>query len=471
LLSLRRPLLFVLGSRLWTRRGLVFVTLAALAVRLVWNLAVHRPLDFAFSDMAGYLERANLMLDKPATRGPWLTLFPFGTHYLVFAVKVVFGRNNRAAIGVAFAVVGALAVAYTYATAGRLSLRPAARRLAGVVLIFYYPWISFGGYVLSEMPFALCVAGAAFHGLRLRDQGRRRDAWWLGVFFAAGAAVRPQILAVAVLLLLHALVRRGAWRRLTVGLAARAAIPIAVVLVFSAIRIHRHNDTWGVVSTNGPLNTVFGRCHNVALAARALDGTGFFGPPPFAALRLYERAHKGTFFKLDPAMGDNLTIQGGHMWDAEPNEDIARACVAKTGTLRQLRYAVTHVAMLWAFNIPWPDQGQKHPWYLFMKLASLGHNVLILPAAVPAMLVAFQRRRARWMIVTIPVLSVVALAVVYFGDTRFRVPYDGLLVVLAALSYQELGLRVRRAIERLRGAAHKRGRSAAGNGASSASRP
>src|SRR5262249_14274798 len=38
------------------RRDLVVVVLAALAVRLVWNLVVHKPLDYAFADMAGYLE-------------------------------------------------------------------------------------------------------------------------------------------------------------------------------------------------------------------------------------------------------------------------------------------------------------------------------------------------------------------------------------------------------------------------------
>ena len=415
-------------------------------MRLGWNLAVHRPLDFAFSDMKGYLDRADLLLDDPGKKAPWLTFFPFGTHVFIFAVKLLFGRDDAAAIGAAFAAVGALAVAYTYATAERLSLRPMARHVAGVVLIFYYPWISFGGYALSEMPFALCVAGAAFHSLRLCDRGRPGDAWWLGVFLAMGAAVRPQILAAAVLLLLHALLRHSAWKRLTVGLAARAAIPVAVVLGLSAMRIHAYNDTWGLVSTNGPLNTVFGRCHNLSLAARAIDAKASFSPPSLAALRQYEKHHPDALFKLDPAIAENLTLSG-HIWDAAPNLELAKDCVERTGPVRQLRYAVTHVVMLWAYNIPWPDQGQRPPWHSLMQLGSLAHGFFILPAAVPAMLLAFRRRHARWMLLTLHVLSVIAVAVIYFGDTRLRVPYDGLLIVLAMLSYQALGLAVVRGSE------------------------
>ena len=46
-------------------RALFVITLLALIVRLVWNLAFHNPLDFAYSDMGGYLGRANEMLDRP----------------------------------------------------------------------------------------------------------------------------------------------------------------------------------------------------------------------------------------------------------------------------------------------------------------------------------------------------------------------------------------------------------------------
>src|SRR5258708_4613262 len=62
LLGRRRPMSTWssrLSFALRKNRGLVVVVLAALCVRLVWNLAIHPPADFAVSDMAGYLKRAD----------------------------------------------------------------------------------------------------------------------------------------------------------------------------------------------------------------------------------------------------------------------------------------------------------------------------------------------------------------------------------------------------------------------------
>src|SRR5262249_6569431 len=159
----------------------------------------------AFSDMGGYLDRANAILDDKwhapplhahpklvdyfdwvagrvfGKKAPHLTLYPPGTHAFVAVVKLLFGKTSRVAIGVTFALLGTLAVSYSYATAARFSPNPRVRRVVAVILVLYYPWISLGGYALSETPFTLCVAASAYHGLALADRGRRRDAWLLGL--------------------------------------------------------------------------------------------------------------------------------------------------------------------------------------------------------------------------------------------------------------------------------------------------
>jgi Dolichyl-phosphate-mannose-protein mannosyltransferase len=436
---LRSSLFFFRLGAWWSKRwGLVLVTLAALAMRLWWNLRVHRPLDFVYSDMAAYLDRADAMLDGSGAASPALTLFPYGTHFFVFLVKRVFGRDDATAIGVAFAVLGALAVAYTYATAARLSERAWVRRGVGVGLVFYYPWISLGGYVLSEIPFALCVAGSAFHGLRLADRGRRWDAWLLGLFLGAGAAVRPQILLAAALLLVHLALRRRAWKHFTAGLAARVATPLAIVLALSALRFHHHTGGWGLVSSNGPLNTVFARCHNLTLFARAPDVDSYFSPPSLRALRDHEKQGGEPLFTLDPAFGEELTIEG-HLWDAEPNRRLAERCVARTGWLRQAEHAAGHVALLWVYNSIWPDQGQRRVWRDPMRIACALHAYVILPPAALGLLLALRRRRARSLVLAVHVYGVVFLAMLYFGDTRYRAPYDGLLILFALQTYAELG--------------------------------
>jgi hypothetical protein len=446
---LRPPLLFWLATWLRKRWGLLFVTLATLAVRLVWNLRIHRLRDFAYSDMAGYLDRAHFMTDKPDLKGPWLALYPYGTHFFIYAVNVVFGRNNDTAVEVAYAVVGALAVAYTYATAEIYVTRRWARVVIGLVLITYYPWISFGGYALSEMPFTLCLAGAAYHGLRLADRGRRRDAWWLGVFLAAGIAVRPQMLLAVVFLAAHHVLRRSTWRGFTATHLVRVGLPIAIILAASAWRLHDHMGYYGLGATNGPLNFVFGRCHNTGLEAVAPDSRGFFGPPSLAALGAHQKQDKHAIMRLDPVFGEKLTIQG-HMWDPAPNYEMAARCVRKTGLLGQVRFALTHVVLLWGYNIPWPDQGQKPTWQRPMLIWCDAHNIVLLAPAAVAMLLAFTRRRARSMLLALHVWGVVLMAMLYFGDTRYRTPYDGLIALLALQTYVEIAPWLRRGWERVR---------------------
>jgi Dolichyl-phosphate-mannose-protein mannosyltransferase len=497
-LALVRRFFFRLGARLRPHWGLVFVTLLALAVRLVWDLEIHRPLDFAFSDMGGYLDRANEMIDRPWVPAPYLTLYPWGTHAFIWLVKLVFGRNNGAALGAAFAVVGALAVGYGYALAARFAPRPRVRHVVGFILVFYYPWISLCGYALSELPFLLCVSASTFHALRLADRGRAGDGWWLGIWLALGAAVRPQILVAAVFLAIHFVLRRRAWKGFRPGLAVRAALPLALVLAFSSARIHWHTlgeggdpptraaraarsavldpkagaarsfvaslapsawrmGEWGLVSKNGPLNAVFGRCHNTGLNASTKGSRGFFGPPAFGALLGYAKDHPHPFFTLDPAFGESLTIEG-HMWDAEPNRKLAAQCVKKTGWWRQVKYMATHVVLLWGYNIIWPDLGQKLAFRLPMAVFCVAHASVILPPAALAMLAAFRRRRARTMLLALQVWSVVLTSMLYFGDTRYRAPYDGVLTVLAVATLPGVWRALRRAFERVRWALRRRPR-------------
>jgi hypothetical protein len=481
---LRPPIFLALRALLQRSRGLIWVTLAALAVRLVWNLKFHNPVNFAYSDMGGYLDRANTILDDKwkapplpphphvadvfdyvfsrliGAKAPYLTLYPHGTHVFLYVVKRLFGRANATAIGASFAVLGTVAVSYTYATAARFSQSAAVRRVVAFILIFYYPWISLGGYALSETPFTTCVAATAFHGLRLADRGRKVDAWMLGLWIGLGAIVRPQMLVAAVFLGVLFLVRRRVWRGFTPGLVWRAAAPLAILLGLSAGRLYYHvnHDHLGLISQNGPLNFVFGRCHNTGLNAKAKDGSGFFGPPALGSLLAWEKAHPNPIFSLDPAMGVTLTFSG-HMWDAEPTYKLARECVQKTGPWRQVKYAVTHVILLWGYNSIWPDMGQKK-YQLAMDVACALHSAVILPPAALALLLAFRKRRARSMLLALHVWSLVLTSMLYFGDTRYRAPYDGILVVLAVVMYGEIFAAVRRGWRALRERRHQRARRA-----------
>ncbi|APR84349.1 Hypothetical protein A7982_09698 [Minicystis rosea] len=458
-------------------RGLLFVTVLALIVRLVWNLAIHNPVDYAYSDMGGYIGRADEMITRPwlplkpgpaphfrfgeivdwvaprlfGPKLPYLTLYPYGTHGYIGLVKAIFGKTNRVAIGSSLALLGALAVGFTYATAARFTPRRRVRWWVAFVMIFYYPWISLGGYALSEGPFILCISAVAFYGLRLADEGRYRDAWLLGIWLSLGTIVRPQVLVSVGFLGLLFLVRRRTFRHFKLGLGVAAALPLVLTMALSAWRIHWHMgtkvDADHLISTNGPLNRVFGRCHCAGLNAHARDGKGFFGPPAFGALLHYEKEHPKPLFRLDPIMGETVTFNG-HMWDAEPTNKLAQDCVKKTGPWRQVKYAVTHVVLLWGYNIIWPDMGGK--WRYPMTAWCVAHSVLIMPPAIIALVLAFRRRRARSMLLGLHILSLMVTSMLYFGDTRYRAPYDGILTILALALVPEIVRGIRRIWERIR---------------------
>jgi hypothetical protein len=418
-------------------------TLAALLVRLVWNLLVHKPLDFAYSDMGGYLERAQTSIDHPGEKFGYFTLFPWGTHVFLALLKRAFGAASGTAIGVAYAAVGAGAVGFTVQLARRLTRSVWIARAVGAVLVVYYPWISLGGYTLSEPPFSFFFAATAYYGLCVADRGRPRDAWLFGISIALAAIFRPQVLVALPLYALHFVFRRQAWRRFSPRLLVGASVPLALALALSVWRMEHHTGRFGLISNNGPVNYAFGRCHALVISSVAPDRKSSYAPTSLGALANYEKAHPDSWIKLHPAMDTKLTFQG-HMWDAEPIYRLASECVKKAGPVRQIEFALTHVVLLWGYNIIWPDQSQRPEFRRPMEVYSTLHGVLVLPAAAVALALAFRRRHARVMLAALHVYALLGVAMLYFGDARLRAPYDGILVLLAATTYAAAYRAIRR---------------------------
>lgn len=430
--------------RRWLARHdlLIAVTIIALAVRLVWNLEIHPPSEYVYSDMAGYVGRADRLVDAPLARRPDEAFFPFGAHYLLAAVKAVFGKGNHAATAVYQAVIGALTVTFMTAMAQRLAgcarHAPRARGrmipgIVGVVGALYYPLVSYGGYHLSETPYAFFLSASALLTLRLAGDGRRGDAWLLGLTLGLGATVRPQILMSLPFLGALWLFRRRELRRVRLGLLLRAAIPLGLVLALSAARAHYHTGRYSVVAQNGAINRVFGRCHNV----KTEGARTWFGPPPFGALLEYQRRHPDTLVKLDPAMGLVLKVKG-YLWEEHKLHALAESCIRKTGWLKQAEYAGVHAVLLWGYNTAWPDSAQKQ-FGPIMRAWNIGAMILLLPPLCAAFFLGLRRRFARHGLLGAHLPALAAVAALYFGDTRFRTPYDAIFLVLAIDMYARLG--------------------------------
>lgn len=423
--------------------GVALVFAIALAIRAVYNLAFHPPLEFTNSDMGGYLRRAARVFEKPDEIDPWLTFFPFGTHGFVAIVQRVFGKDDGVAMGLAFALCGAGAVTYAFAFVRRLApTRTILHWVFAALASLHVPHVMLGSFVLSEAPFSLALMATAFYALRLDDEARWSDALLLGIAASLGLILRPQILLS--LLILGAVIAARGFRRSTGGPrpalvdeserrpprvrlihVALVAIPLAVTAAYSAHRVHRHIGRYELVSTNGDFNQVFGRCH--ASKLESAERKGVFELPPFKSLELYESKYGlRPVLPLDPAFEPTLRLDGP-VWDEAAAKRLAAQCREKTGTWRQIKYAASHVILLWEYNVPWPTKG-------FVPSLAGGAMWFWLPGLLVMPFLALARFRSREIFVGAHTLALLVIAIVYFGDTRLRVPYD-FFIVWAALSF------------------------------------
>lgn len=485
--------------------------LLAFVTRIVWSAVVHPPRNYVFSDMHGYFDRADDFVKQPLLGAyDYLAFYPWGTHAYLGLVKLLFTtpatcpRNVKDAVAaagclpmdVAMGVLGAIGVVYTTLIARRLTQRTedhaqTGRRrwvyvVIGLATIFYYPLLAQGGYYLSETPFFACLAAATFHSLRLADEGKTRDAVLFGVFVGLGAWVRPQILMSVVFVGVFWLFRRRQLPGITFKKLVIAAVPIALMLVFSAVRTTRHarmddRREFALVSTNDALNWAFGRCHPISIEARTRNYRSAFGPPSLGSLyfgaRELRRKKQPVLLELAPAFPDDpacdvnkrhrsrkepsepcLLIEG-KMWSRGVLGALAERCVEKTGLGRQAYYAMTHVLLNFGFNHTWPDFGQRlrvTP-VLGLKIPSGGpimkgyqlwFGVTVMPFAVIACVLAFLRSRARDGLLAMHFWAATVVAAMYFGETRLRTPYDFLFLILGIDLMSRIARRVGRKLAR-----------------------
>lgn len=412
--------------------------IAALVVRLHWNLEVHPPGDYVYSDMHGYVSRSHHLLRDPWGVREYDAFFPFGTHWMLAGIQWLFGKNNFEIIGIIYAIIGSIGVAQCYAIARRASRHAWVAPLAGSFAVFYYPQLSLGGYILSEIPYSIFLMGALLFALRLVDHGRHRDAWGMGLCAGVGAWFRPQLLLSAAAVGLFWLARRKSMPKLRFVHLIQSAIPLLLCLAAASAHLRHHTGRTGLVSENGSFNLVFGRCHNSKIQSNP-DGKGHgrvhFRPPSFLQLNNSENHAKKKGEeperRLDPAFGDVFSYRG-YIGDKEIHKERIKACIEKTGWAKQIAYGVTNAELLWRFNVPWPDSGKRFWRSPSRWWRNLHRDLLAIPALLGLAFIFIPGvRTVKMGLVAVNLLALVLTAAVFFGSIRIRTPYDFIIIVLA----------------------------------------
>jgi hypothetical protein len=304
--------------------------------------------------------------------------------------------------------------------------------------------ISLGGYFLSETPFGLGLMVGTWALLRVVDRGRAGDAYLAGIAIAFALVMRPQILVSVALLGVLWIFGRSLWPKLSFAMLCRAALPVVLVLGFSAWRLHYHTGRWGLISENGSFNQVFGRCHVtkiIALPDSPTRSRTVFGPPPLLQLAKRSETAPGEWPQLDPIEGTHF-YYFGYIGDAVQHRTYMDDCVAKGGLLRQAEYALVHVLMLWRYNVLWPDSGKGQWQGLAGKWGTIHSSTFAIPAFLAMLVVFWPRAHPRLALVAVHLWAAFIVAALYFGDVRLRTPYDPIVVLLALEACAMLGAAV-----------------------------
>lgn len=407
-----------LSGRHWDRFALAAIAVGA-AARAVWIFWLHKPLDYLYSDMSTYLLGAKQIADWQGL-DVYTTFQPQGMHLLLALPLAVLGDGRAGLWGAAaiWWVLGSATPFFAWRLA-RLLLTPAAAALTALFVAIWPLSVTYSGYFLSETPGLAFLLAALWLGYEAQRRAGR-PALLLGVLAgalgAAAVAIRPQYLLNLALVAIPFVPRRRLNWLATGGFAAVAVTLLIGVCAFNTAVAGRPTT----LSREGGVTFYLGQCHVRHVEVQTATTDYFVEPPVYVQT------------------GGNVAYFAGHqLWDDGFFYRKGLHCLSQQGWHWPV-HAARMLADMTATSIPWPQVGQP----TLRSVANWTNTVYgygLLPLVILLALVRIARR-----VPTAPgekallahLLCIVPVALVYFGDPRFRSTYDvfGLALLAAALT-------------------------------------
>lgn len=411
--------------------------LAGGLLRLIYVLVIHPPTLHVYSDMQGYAQRAlNRVNQLPEGIGD--SLYPPGTSMLFAALHHLDPTSALTVIAQWLLSLGTMAGIWVIARALY------GNRVAVVALVatsLYLPLFHYAGLFLSENPFTFCLVAA--YACVIQAVSARRPLgtalWALVAGLLAGLAVSLKatiLLPVAVtgVVLIAWLIRNR--RRGTLTLAFGVLAGLTSLLLPLADRCTRLAEGhFCLVSTNTGMNALMGHAGEYAGFYWVDQGRNlsYSFTSPSAPLRGYTAQVHLNFGAYDvPANVAELHRR----IDADP--------------VAALRWSLRNVADLFVGRDFWPGAVYgKRNWGRAYQLIA---QWLLLPLALfwllyraPRLLRLREDSLAEWLLLT-PMLGLMLTAFISLGELRFRIPFDGFLIILAAQAATALFSREQRRV-------------------------
>ena len=413
------------SARRWDQLALGAIALGAVA-RGIWIFWLHKPLDYLYSDMSTYLTYAKQIADWHGL-GVYTTFQPQGMHLLLALPLAVLG-DGRAGLWGAAAIWWVLAAATPFFAwrLARLLLTPAAAAVTALLVAIWPLTVTYSGYFLSESPglaFLLAALWLGYEAQRRESRAALVLAVGAGVLGAAAVAIRPQYLLNLALVAVPFLPRRRLNLRAASAFAAAAIIPLVGVCAFNTAIAGRPTT----LSREGGVTFFLGQCHAYHVGVSTATTSWAVEPPVYVQTG-----------------GNYYSFPGHEIWQDGFFYRKGLTCLENRG-VRWPVHAAHMIADMTATSIPWPQVGQP-TLSTVIDWTNKVYGYGLLPLAIVLALVRIARRAstaAGEKALLAHLLCILPVALVYFGDPRFRSTYDVFGLALLAAAFTDLPSRIR----------------------------
>jgi len=179
------------------------------------------------------------------------------------------------------------------------------------------------------------------------------------------------------------------------------------------------------VSTNGGINFYQGRSHVRAVEFYPPDGSYYIFASPVAAYRGYsfDKSFDIAPYDSGPLYKDGITFM-------------------IENPLISIRYSFQHIYDLFFYPTVWPSYSISETYSSIILGANLFFVCLI---ALPAIYYILRNLRkiifGKEAILLMPILIILATVVIYYGDPRYRVPFDSFFIIFWSKFFKDFNLK------------------------------
>jgi len=380
--------------------------------RYIFSSIIHPLSQYQFSDMQSYLITATRISRNFIS--PINIFYPPGYSLFLHFISKISQDNFYQLVAIAQSFIGIFTCLLLFDIARKII----SKRLAIVFLFtltIYYPWIDYTGYLLSENLATFFLVLITWLTYKIVTKKINYILMiLLPPIVALGSMVRANLFISGLLCLTWIIINKKTYHHLD------QLLTLSTSILFSALFMISINYSLSGISTafslNGGLVFAQGQCRYLSVN----DSAGWcFGPPVFVQRGfLKEKTFDQPFTNSDYFYRHGLD------------------CLKQEPTL--ILHKFTDLYYLFFGNVSWPSSNQPG-FDIAMRYSHYAFAGLVIPGLLLGLYRYLFLSKAKKKLVTplyLVILSLIITTVIYHADIRYRVPFDGIFILLALWGYQ-----------------------------------